>query len=232
MSREMCYRCFWPLAHCWCGKIQPMETRTRFVFLMHPKEFKYEKAGTGRLTHLALAGSEIHMGVGFDDHAAVQALISDPANYPVLLYPGPEARNLSTGGFTEPDLGGRHLTVFLLDATWACAKKMLKLSPSLQRLPRLMFTPTAKSRFVIKQQPDELCLSTLEATHEFLLALEASGLDRYPLPDQLLNIFDAMQKFQIACALDPNSKGYRRGGFKDPAQRVVTKRSRNLFYSG
>ena len=40
-----------------------MWTATRFVFLMHPKEFKQEKAATGRLTHLALADSEIHVGV-------------------------------------------------------------------------------------------------------------------------------------------------------------------------
>ncbi|HWL18002.1 MAG TPA: DTW domain-containing protein, partial [Opitutus sp.] len=49
MARETCYRCFWPKPLCWCGSIVPMETRTRFVFLMHPKEFKQEKAATGRL---------------------------------------------------------------------------------------------------------------------------------------------------------------------------------------
>ena len=38
MSREMCYRCFWPEPLCWCRSITPMATRTRLVFLMHPKE--------------------------------------------------------------------------------------------------------------------------------------------------------------------------------------------------
>ena len=68
MSRETCYRCFWPKHLCWCDSIQPMDTRTRFVFLMHPKEFKQEKAATGRLTHLCLTNSEIQMGIAFDDH--------------------------------------------------------------------------------------------------------------------------------------------------------------------
>ena len=54
-----------------------METRTRFVFLMHPKEFKKEKAATGRLTHLCLANSEIFMGIAFDAHEQVQALLHD-----------------------------------------------------------------------------------------------------------------------------------------------------------
>ena len=76
--RVMCYKCFWPQALCWCASLRPMATRTRFVFLMHPKEFKEEKAGTGRLTHLCLPNSEIHMGTAFDGDEAVQALINDP----------------------------------------------------------------------------------------------------------------------------------------------------------
>lgn len=72
-----------------------MTTRTRFVFLMHPKEFKHEKAATGRLTHLCLSKSRIISGVGFDENEEVRELIEDPANFPVLLYPGREAVNLS-----------------------------------------------------------------------------------------------------------------------------------------
>lgn len=219
MSRPTCYRCFWPQAQCWCGSITPMPTKTRFVFLMHPKEFKREKAGTGRLTHLCLPNSEIQMGVEFDAHPATQALIADPANHCVLLYPGAEARNLSHGELKSEELGGRRLVVFLLDATWSCARKMLRLSPTLQALPRIMFTPEAPSRFVIKQQPVDGCLSTLEATHETLLALARSGLDAYADPAQLLGLFDRMQKFQIECALNPDLGGYRRRPYSEPGQR-------------
>lgn len=198
-----------------------MDTQTHFVFLMHPKEFKQEKAGTGRLTHLSLARSELHMGIGFDEHVRVQALIEDPGNYPVLLYPGKGARNLSTGGLSGDDLEGRRLVIFLLDGTWSCARKMLRLSMSLQRLPRIMFTAeTAVSRYVIKQQPQEGCLSTLEATHEVLMALEKSGLDCYPRPDQLLGLFQRMQEFQIKCASDPARNGYRRTAYRLPAERT------------
>jgi DTW domain-containing protein YfiP len=201
-----------------------MPTRTRFVFLMHPKEFKEEKAGTGRLTHLCLPNSEIHMGKGFDDDEAVQALIHDPANYPVLLYPGRDALNLSAAGEAQiADLKAqvqeRRLTVFLLDATWGGARKMFNQSASLRRLPRVMFTPSAPSRYVIKQQPAEGCLSTLEAVHELLLVLERTGLDAYPDRGQLLEVFQRMQDFQIACAADPNRGGYRRRPYSAPEQR-------------
>ncbi len=223
--RETCYRCFWPKALCWCPTLRAMATRTRFVFLMHPKEFKQEKANTGRLTRLCLENSELHMGIGFDEVAVVQDLIADEQNCCVLLYPGREALNLSTAGAVEMHefrarLGERQLVVFLLDATWAGARKMLRLSPSLQRLPRVMFTPSAPSRYVIKQQPQEGCLSTLEATHELLLALERSGLDEYRDKAQLLDVFARMQDFQLKCAADPKRPGYRRRAYSAPEERV------------
>lgn len=241
MSRVMCYRCFWPQPLCWCASLTAMATRTRFVFLMHPKEWKEEKAATGRLTHLCLANSAIHMGIGFDTHEEVQAILRDPKNFPVLLYPAPDALNLSERDPAREqafaaELGDRQLVVFLLDATWALGRKMLKLSPSLQRLPRIMFTPSTPSRYVIKQQPHPACLSTLEATHELLVALERAGLDRYPLPQQLLGIFDRMQDFQVRCAADPTRGGYRRHAYGTPGERKPPqgqsgKRRTRLFLS-
>ena len=240
--RATCYRCFWPQSLCWCASVTPMETRTRFVFLMHPKEFKQEKAATGRLTHLCLARSEVHMGIAFDDHAAVQALLADPAHHCVLLYPGRDAIDLSSVALHNDPRHDeflavarrRTLLVFIIDATWALGRKLLKLSPSLQRLPRIMFTPAAPSRYVIKQQPHAACLSTLEATHELLLALERAGLDHYPLPQQLLTLFDRMQAFQLQCAADATRAGYRRSTYTPPGQRAPfrgqsARRRRRLF---
>ncbi len=228
MARVICHRCFWPQALCWCGSIQSMDTRTRFVFLMHPKEFKREKAGTGRLAHLCLTRSEIHMGASFEDHPGVRALIADPQYHPVLLYPGAEAMNLTSGGPAPRLPDGRRLLVLILDGTWSGARKMLRLSPSLQRLPRIMFTPSAPSRFVIKQQPQAGCLATIEAVHEVLIALRQAGLDDYPLPDQLLGLFQRMQDFQIRCAADLARPGYRRRAYSQPGDRNPVRGQRNL----
>lgn len=222
--RTTCYRCFWPASLCWCPSIVPMRTRTKFIFLMHPKEWKQEKAATGRLTRLCLENAAIHCGIAFDEHEEVQRLLNDPGSLPVLLYPGKSALNLSAAGqhlgtFSE-QLAHRQLVVLLLDATWALGRKMLRLSPSLQRLPRVMFTPSGPSRFVIKQQPHEGCLSTLEATHELLRALETAGLDTYSHPQQLPGLFDRMQRFQLQCAADPARGGYRRSAYKDPGARM------------
>ncbi|MDI1251033.1 MAG: DTW domain-containing protein [Lacunisphaera sp.] len=231
----MCYKCFWPQSLCWCGSITPMPTRTKFVILMHPYEFKRIKANTGRLTHLCLADSELHVGIGFDDHAAVQALINDPRNYPVLLYPSRDALDLSVAGSVERGAGSqtdssgsqlttlrfqlesRRLVVFLLDATWRLVRPMLRTSLSLQRLPKIMFSHAAPSRYVIKRQPEPGCLSTLEAVHELLLALDRSGLDRYALPEQLLGLFQRMQDFQISRTAENRRLGIGRHARRDPA---------------
>ena len=187
-----------------------MPTRTKFVILMHPYEHKRVKANTGRLTHLCLADRELHLGIGFDEHEAVQAVINDPRNFPVLLYPGRDSRDLSKGELPVADLAGRRLVVFLLDATWRLVRPMFRTSLSLQRLPRIMFTNAAPSRYIIKRQPEPGCLSTLEATHELLGALDRAGLDVYSQPTQLIDLFHRMQDFQIRRAAENALRGDRR----------------------
>jgi DTW domain-containing protein YfiP len=240
MARVMCYRCFWPQPVCWCASLRPMRTTTRFLFLMHPKEYKQEKAGTGRLTHLCLANSSLHMGTDIAEGGAAEDILSDEKYHPVLLYPGKEALNLSEPGdgtcLADRVLGmkGKTLLVVIIDATWSGARKMLRLSPRLQSLPRVMFTPKEPSRYVIKRQPQDGCLSTLEATHELLTVLEERGLDRYPDREQLLTVFQRMQDHQIQCASDPTRPGYRRGAYKSvkdlrPSRGPATSRRENYL---
>lgn len=200
-----------------------METDTRIVLLMHPMEWRREKCTTGRLACLNLANSEIIQGIDFDEHPRLRELVDDPGNRPMLLYPGVGSHNLSKGPFpTGPSPGDglvhatggpgdangrRRLVVFLIDATWTCAKVIARHNPGLLALPRLMFTPGELSRWTIKRQPADWCLSTIEAIHELLLSLETAGLERYPDKDRLLSAFAAMQDYQI---LRRDRDGHRR----------------------
>lgn len=186
---------------------------------MHPKEFKHEKSNTGRLTHLCLANSEIIVDAAFENNATLRERLADETYHSALLYPGETACDLSSDQPLPETLTARPLQVFILDATWSSARKMLRLSPVLQALPRLMFRATAPSRYRIKQQPQEGCLSTLESVHELLLVLERRGLDRYSQPDQLVNAFARMQDFQMECAANPNLGGYRRAPYKETGAR-------------
>lgn len=191
-----------------------METRTRIVLLMHPMEWRRQRCGTGRLTCLNLANSEIIPGLAFDSIPRFRELVDDPANYPVLLYPGDGAYDLSSGGFPEGMPGDRRLVAFLIDSTWACSKAVLRESPGLLSLPRVKFTPTEPSRFVIKKQPRPECLSTVETAHQLLLALEKAGLDEYPDKDRLLSAFYSMRDYQIERAAADRNPRFLGGGQK------------------
>lgn len=156
------------------------------------------------------------MGSDFDNHQAVQDLIHDARYFPMLLYPGRDAIDLSDRGALSGFLDGRQLLVILLDATWRSARRMFNRSPSLQRLPRLGIMSGEKSRYLIKKQPHDWCLSTIEAAHELMKALDRAGLDSYARPDQMLDLFDRMQQHQISCMQDPARQNYRRGKAAGP----------------
>jgi DTW domain-containing protein YfiP len=183
-----------------------METRTRIVLLMHTKEYRYQKTGTGRMACLHLANSEIIPGIALDGHPRVRELLDDPANLPLLLYPGPGATDLSgaPGSSGGPEVArlaalaeGRRLVVFLVDSTWRCSHAVLRESPGIAALPRVQFRSSEKSRWIIKRQPRDYCLATIEAIHELLCALESAGLESYPDKTRLLEAFAAMQRYQI-----------------------------------
>jgi DTW domain-containing protein len=206
VSREYCFRCRRPKAACLCPALPPMSTRTRVVLLMHPKEYRRQKTGTGRMACLHLENGEILPGIAFDAHPRVRELLDDEANFSVLLYPGPGAMDLSgphgSGGESEAahladKVGARRLVVFLVDSTWACSRSVLRESPDIAQLPRVQFRSSEPSRWIIKRQPREHCLSTIEAIHELLCALESAGMESYPDKGRLLDAFAAMQRYQV-----------------------------------
>jgi len=197
-TRETCYHCYRPLRLCLCSSVKPIQTATKFVILMHPKEFKKTKNGTGRLTHLSLPNSELYIDVDFSDHNAVNTLIDDKNNCCYLLYPSHDSLTLNT---QKIDLQNKQLVIFILDSTWPCSMKMLRLSRNLQRLPKLSFTHTKCSQFQIKEQPKDFCLSTIESTLtilELLNAHEIENIDDTAF-EPFLEPFLSMVEYQIGC---------------------------------
>jgi len=192
-----------------------MATKSRIVLLTHPKEYRRQKTGTGRLACLNLANCEIHSGIAFDGHPRVRQLSEDPENLCLLLYPGPSATDLSVAvgvglGLSREEILKRRIVVFLIDSTWACSRAVLRESPGISRLPRIRLEPREPSRWRIKRQPREDCLATIEAIHELLCALEAAGLDSYPDKLRLLDAFAALQDYQIARAEASGSPRFTR----------------------
>jgi DTW domain-containing protein YfiP len=228
-NREsFCYKCFRLQKICLCEHIHPFISPFEFVILMHPMEAKKEKLGTGRMTQAFLKNSKIITGIDFTLNEEINSFIKNENCY--VLYPGVDAINITSGEISELSekiKNKERIIVFVIDGTWPCAKKMMKLSKNLHDLPRITFDPKGPSLFEIKEQPGDYCLSTIESIFHVLNDGEIRAL--YQLQkshEQMLVAFKKMVDFQLKCAEDPDLPSYRKktGGYSKKAERVKTKK--------
>lgn len=192
-----------------CKYIKPIKTRTKFVVLMHTHEFKKIKNGTGHFTHLSLENSELYVDVAFAEHKAVNALLDDEKNNCYVLYPGDDSLLLNSKPLPHDD---KQNVIFLIDSTWHNAKKLLRDSPNIQALPKISFEHTKNSEFKIKEQPMELCLSTIESTQCVLELLNLHGDEELSINELegFLEPFRKMVEYQVKCTtLENRSPRFR-----------------------
>jgi len=220
-----------PATTCICAHLRPLSTKARFIILMHPKEYKKERNGTGHMTGLQLENSEIIVGVDFTNNRRVNELLAQEQSTSFLLYPGKDSFNLSVeGSSATKSLLGDYPLFFILDGTWPCARKMLKQSTNLQQLKRLSFDNRIKSKFIIKQQPEPLCLSTIESVYTVLNILKESGLEDCDTEEFLLP-FEKMIEHQLDYILNPTNKNYRPTAKQEILPKTIYKKSheRNMI---
>ncbi len=220
-----------PSSTCICKHISPFKTKARFIILMHPKEYKKEKNGTGHMTKLQLKNSEIIVGVDFTNNYRVNEILTKEKNS-FLLYPGKDNFNLSIRESSEINsFMGTKPHIFILDGTWPCARKMLKLSKNLQNLKRVSFDNKIKSKFIIKQQPNSLCLSTIESVYTVLNLLKEGDLEQCETKDFLIP-FEKMIEHQLEYLINPNSKNYSSTAKKTIIPKDMYKKSteRNIIF--
>lgn len=192
-----------------CKYIKAIKTKTKFVVLMHTHEFKKVKNGTGHFTYLSLANSELYVDVSFAKHKAVNTLLEDKNNNCYVLYPGEDSIVLNDNPLSYD---GKQTVIFLIDSTWHNAKKLLRDSPNIQALPKVSFTHTKASGFKIKEQPMELCLSTIESTFCVLELLTLQGNESLSASelDGFLEPFRKMVEYQVKCTtLENKSPRFR-----------------------
>jgi DTW domain-containing protein YfiP len=205
--RAMCAACARPRSVCLCSELVPVTTRTRVVILQHPRE-SIVPINTARLAELALPNSERHVGVEFSELPRLRELLADTSAPPILLFPGPAAKDLAL----EPPSGP--VTLVVIDGTWWQAQKLLKRNPELARLPRYALAPAAPSRYRIRREPAAHCVSTVEAIVQALGALEG-GTDVTPL----LKPFEAMVEHQLRFAAARGVKRHVKNAGRPRARR-------------
>jgi len=157
-----------------------LPTRTRILLLQHPREQRVA-IGTARMAQLALPNSRLRVGLDFSEDSEVADVVErSTASY--VLFPGANATPI------EDLPRDRDVTLVVLDGTWWQARKLLKLNPAIAALPRVAFRPQQPSAYLIRKEPAEFCVSTIEALAEVLKVLEPEG-HRF---ERLLDPFHAM----------------------------------------
>jgi len=206
-DREKCYKCYRPKSSCMCKYFEHIDTKTKFVILMHPKEFKKVKNNTGHFTHQSLTNSELFVGIDFSNHNKINEIINTHDSY--ILFPSKDALNLSEK--TVPFSDTKPLAIFIIDSTWACTKKIFTQSKNLSSLKHMSFTSSRISKYEIKVQPDEAYLSTIESTLVVLEILNRICVEDIKQDDldNFLNPFYKMIEYQKKLISNPLSHAVR-----------------------
>ncbi len=207
-QRETCYNCYRPKSSCMCQYIHKISTNTEFIILMHPKEYRKTKNGTGHLTHISLPNSKIVVGINFSQNDFINQRIKDTTKNCFVLYPHEDAIELNRHSIQKEN---KTNVIFIIDSTWACSKKIIRESLNLRNLPKISFTHTHNSNFHIKTQPANYALSTIESTllvlkhlhHHKIESISPQAFKKFLMP------FKKMVDYQLNCALETSGKKVR-----------------------
>jgi len=199
IQRDICFKCYRPKTSCMCKHINIIDTNTRFIILMHPKEYRKTKNGTGHFTNLSLKNSNIYIGIDFSNHEKINEIIKNPNINSYVLYPGKNSIELNSQKLVND---GKENVIFIIDSTWPCSKKMIRLSKNIASLPKVSFKYTQESNFKIKTQPNLYCLSTIESVFCVLKLLDKQGLESINKSEfeKFLEPFEKMVEYQLTCA--------------------------------
>ncbi|XP_051160146.1 tRNA-uridine aminocarboxypropyltransferase 2 [Leptopilina boulardi] len=193
--RNKCEQCRRPITVCWCSGLPETRifTQCRLIILQHPAEEK-RSLRTVPMLSLALEKEKCvtYRGKKFPQikHNGLQEILND-ANT-VLLYPTPEAialEELTPVGFNKQ----KPYNVILLDGTWPQAKAIYHSSPALYSIRTCKIVGAPISQYVIRTQPSDNCLSTLETGAIALSILENKAC----LKEQMLRPLHYLCRFQL-----------------------------------
>ncbi len=130
--RVHCQACAQPEFSCFCQHIKPFDSKISFVILIHPIEVR-RRIATGRMSHMCLKNSFLIKGEDYSANEKVNAIIADQDRHCMILYPGKTSMNLTDMPSEAIEhVFGKHvsqkkiLTIFVIDGTWATARKMAR----------------------------------------------------------------------------------------------------------
>ncbi|KAB7500518.1 DTW domain-containing protein 2 [Armadillidium nasatum] len=172
-KRPMCETCGRPSGVCWCRNLngEKVSTNCRVFILQHPHEEKRCLRTVPILEALIpKENCSVIKGKKFNPSRCPELKNELSNENSILMYPGQNAVDIED----LPPVGGPQLpyNIFILDGTWQQAKSMFFRNPYLRDLKQVRLSGRHISEYVIRRQPTDDALSTVEVVAVALSTLE------------------------------------------------------------
>ncbi|ADL50650.1 tRNA-uridine aminocarboxypropyltransferase [Clostridium cellulovorans] len=163
---ESCNKCGLPVINCICDIVPKIDTKSRICILSTEKEFS-RPSNTARL--LKLVNPESTELILWERTNFPEKLIEyiNSEDYQVYILFPTENDDLSEVNY-EYKNSERTPVFVILDGTWKEARKILRKSDYLKRLPRISLDPIHKSEYTLRRGASEGELCTIETAIEVL----------------------------------------------------------------
>ena len=190
--------------------------------LQHPNEVK-RCLRTTKIIELSFPTENYHLyrckRISERKFPTLFSMSEDNSRESVLVFPSNKAEPLHS---LPNDLDSKPYNIVMLDGTWSQAKVLYNSNPVIRSLRCIQLENSERSRYVIRTQPTETCLSTVEA-----VGLVLSHVERKPeIMDWFTRPLKAICDFQLDNgAVEHQSKEYliTNGLYQKPLNKKIQK---------
>jgi DTW domain-containing protein YfiP len=226
-KRSLCEDCGRPVPVCWCPFLSKgLSIRSKLFILQHPSEEK-RCLRTAKILELSLPAGQCVILKGKKFSVNKYPELSDflrDKDRTLLMFPSISSLPLKSLPCVGPEVPLGY-NVLIVDGTWSQARSIYHNSPDLHSLTKVEVNSPNPSTYVIRTQPTEECLSTVETA-----ALALSHLENQPeLYEALTKPLGALCSFQLDHgAVHHYSKEYLilNGLYDRPVTRKIKKKLR------
>ncbi|XP_013919516.1 PREDICTED: DTW domain-containing protein 2, partial [Thamnophis sirtalis] len=190
--RPECGRCGRPQKVCLCPflPVHPLKVSTCLYIIQHPAEESRVLRTVPLLTAcLPEDKCKVLIGRRFCEDRYPELASMCKSSNTLILYPGAGATNLE-----EMDLSSTNsYAIIIIDGTWSQAKDIFSKNPLFQIPKQVQLKTSFSSQYIIRTQPTNACLSTLECAAIALAIVEKNDA----IKETVLRPLQALCAFQI-----------------------------------
>lgn len=202
LSRTKCSQCLRPEAHCWCQFLPhpPLNISGTVVILQHPTEVK-RPLRTAPMIYHGLEKGKCHIlsarrfNLDKEKFQVLKDIIN--CNNTYLLYPSSEAVSIDSVAAKNDTMSVSKINnynLIAIDGTWANARGIYNNNAFLHSIKKIQLEPNGCSEYVIRTQPTDTSLSTVES-----IAIALSHLEKNRnIHSLLIKPMKQMCEYQIA----------------------------------